>query len=56
LFACSFGVENEKIIKGYFDWFTCSFGVENEKIIKGYLDVNALNIDAYYFTRGNQLF
>ncbi len=38
------------------DLFTCSFGVENEKIkkiIKDNLDVNALNIDAYYFTRGN---
>jgi S-adenosylmethionine/arginine decarboxylase-like enzyme len=36
--------------------FTSSFGVENEKIkkiIKDYFDVNALNIDAYYFTRGN---
>ena len=38
------------------DLFTCSLGVENEKlksIIKDYFEVNALNIDAYYFTRGN---
>ena len=38
------------------DLFTCSLGVENEKIrsiIKEYFEVNALNIDAYFFTRGN---
>ena len=38
------------------DLFTCSLGVENEKlkiIIKDYFEVNALNIDAYFFTRGN---
>ncbi len=38
------------------DLFTCSLGVENEKlksIIKDYFEVNALNIDAYYFTRGS---
>ena len=38
------------------DLFTCSLGVENEKIksiIKDCFDVNALNIDAYHFTRGN---
>ncbi len=38
------------------DLFTCSLGVENEKIksiIKDYFIVNTLNIDAYYFTRGN---
>ena len=38
------------------DLFTCSLGGENEKlksIIKDYFEVNALNIDAYYFTRGN---
>ncbi len=32
------------------------FGVENEKrkkIIKDYFDGNALNIDAYCFTRGD---
>ena len=36
--------------------FTCSLGVENEKlksIMKDYFEVNALNIDAYFFTRGN---
>jgi S-adenosylmethionine decarboxylase len=38
------------------DLFTCSLSVENEKtksIIKDYFVVNALSIDAYYFTRGN---
>ena len=38
------------------DLFTCSLGVENEKIksiIKEYFEVNSLNIDAYFFTRGN---
>ena len=38
------------------DLFTCSLGVENEKIksiIKEYFEVNALIIDAYFFTRGN---
>ena len=38
------------------DLFTCSLGVEIEKIksiIKDYFEVNSLNIDAYYFTRGN---
>ena len=38
------------------DLFTCSLGVENEKIksiIKDYFVVNAFNIDANYFTRGN---
>ncbi len=38
------------------DLFTCSLGVENEKlksIINDYFEVNALNIDAYFFTRGN---
>ncbi len=38
------------------DLFTCSLGVENEKIksiIKDYFIVNALSIDAFYFTRGN---
>ena len=38
------------------DLFTCSLGVENEKIksiVKEYFEVNALNIDAYFFTRGN---
>jgi S-adenosylmethionine decarboxylase proenzyme len=38
------------------DLFTCALGVENEKIksiIKDYFEVNALNIDAYHFTRGN---
>ncbi len=38
------------------DLFPCSFGVEKEKIkiiTKDYFDVNALNIDAYYLTRGN---
>ena len=38
------------------DLFTCTLGVENEKlksIIKDYFEVNALNIDAYFFTRGN---
>ena len=36
------------------DLFTCSLGVENENIksfIKEYFEVNALNIDAYFFTR-----
>ena len=35
---------------------TCSLGVENEKIqsiIKEYCEVNTLNIDAYFSTRGN---
>ena len=38
------------------DLFTCSLGVENEKIksiIKEYFEVNSLNTDAYFFTRGN---
>ena len=38
------------------DLFTCSLGVETEKIksiIKDFFDVHLLNIDAYYFTRGN---
>jgi len=38
------------------DLFTCSLGVEIEKIksiIKHYFEVHSLNIDAYYFTRGN---
>ena len=38
------------------DLFTCSLSVENDKIknmIKDYFVVNALSIDAYYFTRGN---
>jgi S-adenosylmethionine decarboxylase len=38
------------------DLFTCSLGVETEKIksiIKDFFEVNSLNIDAYYFTRGN---
>ncbi len=37
------------------DLFTCSLGVVNEKlsIVKDYFEVIALNIDAYYFTRGN---
>ena len=38
------------------DLFTCSLGVETEKIksiIKDYFEVHVLNIDAYYFTRGN---
>ena len=38
------------------DFFTCSLGLEYEKIksiIKDYFVVNALSIDAYYFTRGN---
>ena len=38
------------------DLFTCSLGVETEKIksiIKDFFDVHVLNIDAYYFTRGN---
>jgi S-adenosylmethionine/arginine decarboxylase-like enzyme len=37
------------------DLFTCSLGVENEKIksiIKDYFILNAISIDAYYFTRG----
>ena len=40
------------------DLFTCSLGVENEKIksiIKEYFEVNSLNIDAYFFTRGNKI-
>jgi len=46
-------VDEGKITLGL---FTCSLGVENEKIksiIKEYFEVNALNIDAYFFTRGN---
>ncbi len=46
-------VDEEKLT---IDLFTCSFGVEKEKIkkiMKDYFDVNALNRDAYYFTRGN---
>ena len=38
------------------DLFTCSLGVENGKIkniIKDYFVINAFNIDANYFTRGN---
>ena len=38
------------------DVFTCSLGVEYDKlksVIKDYFDVHVLNIDAYYFTRGN---
>ena len=38
------------------DLFICSFGVENEKLkstIKENSEVNALNIDAHFFTRGN---
>ena len=38
------------------DLFTCSLGIEIEKIksiIKDYFEVYSLNIDAYYFTRGN---
>ncbi len=38
------------------DLFTCSLSIENDKIkniIKDYFIVNALSIDAYYFTRGN---
>ena len=38
------------------DLFTCSLGVETEKIksiIKDFFDVHLLNIDAYFFTRGN---
>ena len=38
------------------DLFTCSLGVENEKIkniIKDYFVINAFNIDANFFTRGN---
>ena len=38
------------------DLFTCSLGVDTEKIksiIKDFFDVHLLNIDAYYFTRGN---
>ncbi len=38
------------------DLFTCSLGVENEElksIIKDYFEVNALNFDACFFTRGN---
>ena len=38
------------------DLITCSLGVETEKIksiIKDYFEVHSLNIDAYYFTRGN---
>ena len=38
------------------DLFTCSLSIENDKIrsiIKDYFIVNALSIEAYYFTRGN---
>ena len=38
------------------DLFTCGLGVEDgniKSIIKDYFGVNFLNIDAYYFTRGN---
>ena len=38
------------------DLFTCGWGAEDGKlkeIIKEYFDVSILNIDAYYFTRGN---
>ena len=38
------------------DLFICGWGTEDGKlkeIIKEYFDVNILNIDAYYFTRGN---
>jgi S-adenosylmethionine decarboxylase proenzyme len=38
------------------DLFTCSLGVEYDKlkiIIKDFFDVQLLNIDTYYFTRGN---
>ena len=38
------------------DLFTCSLGVETEKIksiIKDYFEVHSLDIDAYYFIRGN---
>jgi S-adenosylmethionine decarboxylase len=38
------------------DLFTCSLGVETDKkksIIKDFFEVHVLNIDAYYFTRGN---
>jgi S-adenosylmethionine/arginine decarboxylase-like enzyme len=46
-------VDEEKIT---LDFFTCSLGVKNEKlksIIRDFFNVNALNIDAYYFTRGS---
>ncbi len=49
-------VDEEKITIDLFTCSHCSFGVEKEKIkkiIKDYFDVNALNRDAYYFTRGN---
>ena len=38
------------------DLFTCSLSIENDKIkniIKDYFIVNALSINAYYFTRGD---
>ena len=38
------------------DLFTFSLGVEYDKtksIIKDFFEVHVLNIDAYYFTRGN---
>ena len=38
------------------DLFTCSLGVEYDNlksIIKDFFDVHVLNIDTYYFTRGN---
>ena len=38
------------------DLFTCGLDVDDGKlkqIIKDYFRVNFLNIDAYYFTRGN---
>ncbi len=39
-----------------FDLFTCGLGAEDrniKNIIQDYFGVNFLNIDAYYFTRGN---
>ena len=38
------------------DLFTCSLSIETEKlksIIKDYFEVNSLNIQALYFTRGD---
>ncbi len=38
------------------DLFTCCLGVEDanlKKVIKDFFEVNALCLDAYYFTRGN---
>ena len=46
-------VDEDKIA---LDLFTCSLGEETEKIksiIKDYFEVHSLNINAYYFTRGN---